>query len=183
MAAAAMTSLPPPSTTTVGWWPTARRCRRRQCCHHHALALASNVTITEAFANVIVPPTLLWMVGCCVVCCPLPAASSAVQICQPQPSCGASLTLFLLGSRPRLLTINSHCLLLFYRASIAFAAPAEGWLLPSPPAQQHTNHITKLKTFPVSTSWTYFDLRRVSTCLVCCEIFESMTKSETTTTR
>ena len=35
-------------------------------------------------------------------------------------------------------------------------------LLPS--IQQHTNHITKLKTFPVSTSWTYFDLLRVSTC-------------------
>jgi len=25
----------------------------------------------------------------------------------------------------------------------------------SPPTQQHTDHITKLKTFPVSTSWTY----------------------------
>jgi len=64
-------------------------------------------------------------------------------------------TLFPLERRPLLLTIASHCLLLFYRASIAFAAPVEGWLLRSPPAQQHTNHITKLKTFPAVTSWTY----------------------------
>jgi hypothetical protein len=40
----------------------------------------------------------------------------------------------------------------------AFAAPVDGWLLHSPPTQQHANHITKLKTFPVSTLWTYFDL-------------------------
>jgi hypothetical protein len=37
------------------------------------------------------------------------------------------------------------------RRAIAFAAPVDGWLLHSPPTQQHTNHITKLKTFPVST--------------------------------
>ncbi len=92
MATAAMKSLPPPSTTTTGWWPTARRCRRRQCCHHHALALASAVTITAAFAIGIAPPTLLSMVSCCVICCPLPAALSAVQICQPLPSCGALST-------------------------------------------------------------------------------------------
>ena len=94
MAAVAMMSLPPPSTTTTGWWPTARHCRhhRRQCCRHHALALASAATITAALVNVIVPPTLLSMVGCCVVCCPLPAALSAVQICYPPPLCGASST-------------------------------------------------------------------------------------------
>jgi hypothetical protein len=40
---------------------------------------------------------------------------------------------------------------LFYRASIAFAAPVDGWLLHSPPTQQHTDHITKPKTFPVPT--------------------------------
>ncbi len=34
----------------------------------------------------------------------------------------------------------------------------------------HTNHITKLKTFPVSTLWTYFDLLRVSMCLVWCTL-------------
>jgi hypothetical protein len=161
-------SLPPPSTTTTGWWPTAHRCRhrrsRRQCCCHHALALASVVTIAAAFANVIAPPTLLSMVGCCVICRPLPSASSAVQICQPPPSCGASSPIILLGRHPLLLTIANHCLLLFYRASNAFAALVEGWLLHSPPAQQHTDHITKLKTFPVSTSWTYFDLLRASTC-------------------
>ena len=162
MAAAAMTSLPPPSTTTTGCWPTARCCCRRQCCCHHALA--SVVTITAAFANVIAPPTLLSMVGCCVVCRPLPAALSAIQICQPPPLCGVSSTLFPLGRHPLSLTIASRCLLLFYRASIAFAAPVAGWLLHSPPAQQHNDHITKLKTFPVSTSWTYFDLLRVSTC-------------------
>ena len=38
------------------------------------------------------------------------------------------------------------------------------WLLRSPPAQQHNDYITKLKTFPVSTPWTYFDLLKVSTC-------------------
>jgi hypothetical protein len=93
MATTAVTSLPPPSTPTTGWWPTARCCRRHQCCHHHTLALVSTDTITAAFANVITPPTLLLMVGCCVVCRPLPAASSAVQICQPPSSCSASLTL------------------------------------------------------------------------------------------
>jgi hypothetical protein len=36
-----------------------------------------------SLANVIAPPTLLSMVGCCVVCRSLPAALSAVQICQP----------------------------------------------------------------------------------------------------
>jgi hypothetical protein len=60
----------------------------------------------------------------------------------------------------------SAVLSLFYLASIAFAAPVDGWLLHSLPTQQHTNHITKLKTFPVSTSWTYFELLKVSTCLV-----------------
>ena len=159
--------MPPPSTTTTGWWPTARCCCHcrscRQCCHHHALALASAVTIAAAFVNVIAPPTLLLMVGCCDICRPLPAALSAVQICQPLPSCSASLTLFPLGRRPLLLTIACRCLLLFYRASNTFAAPVEGWLLHSPPAQQHTGHITKLKTFPVSTSWTFFGLLRVST--------------------
>ena len=163
-----MLSLPPPLTTTTGWWPTARCCRhcrrRRLCFCHHTLALASAVTIAAAFANVIAPPTLLSMVGCCVVCCPLHAALSAVQICQPLPSCSALWTLFLLGCRRLLLTIASCCLSLFYQASIAFAASIEGWLLLSLPARQHTDHITKLKTFPVSTSWTYFDLLRVSTC-------------------
>jgi hypothetical protein len=172
MAAVVMMSLPPPSTMTTGWWRTARRCRhcrrrrrrRRQCCHHHALALASVVTIAAAFTNVIAPPTLLSMIGCCVICCPSPAALSAVQICQSLPSCGASSTLFPLGRHPLLLTIASRCLSLFYRSSIDFVAPVEGWLLRSLPAQQHTDHITKLKTFPVSTSWTYFDLLRVGTC-------------------
>jgi hypothetical protein len=118
MAAMVMTSLPPPSTTTTGWWPTARCCRHRRsrhrCCRHHALALASAITIAAAFAIVIAPPTLLSMVGCCVICRPLPAALSAVQICQPPPSCGASLMHFLLGRHPLLLTITSRCLSLFY---------------------------------------------------------------------
>ncbi len=160
--------MPPPSTTMTGWWRTARHCRhrrrRRRCCRHHALALASAVTIAAAFANIIAPPTLLSMVGCCVVCHPLPAALSAVQICQPSPSCGALSKLFPLGCRPLSLTIASHCLSLFYQASITFATPIEGWLLHSQPTQQHTDHITNLKTFPVSTSWTYFDILRVSTC-------------------
>jgi len=115
MAAAEMTSLPLPSTTMTGWWPTARCCRhRRRCCRHHALALASAVTIAAAFANIIAPPMHLSMVGCCVICCPSPAALSAVQICQPLPSCGALSMLFPLGRRPLLLTIASRCLSLFY---------------------------------------------------------------------
>jgi hypothetical protein len=47
--------------------------------------------------------------------------------------------------------------------SITFAAPVDGWLLRSPPAQQHTNQTTKLTTFSSSHIWTYFDLLRVST--------------------
>jgi hypothetical protein len=38
-------------------------------------------------------------------------------------------------------------------------APApfvEGWLLHSPPAQQHNDHITKLKMFPVATLLDFF---------------------------
>ncbi len=160
MAVVVMTSLPPSSTTTTGWWPTARRCRyhrsRRQCCRHHALALASAITIAAAFANVITPLTLLSMVGCCAICRPSPAASSAIQICQPPPPCGALSTLFPLDRCPLLLTIASRCLSLFYRASNAFAAPIEeGWMLHSPPAQQHTDHITKLKNV---SSFHFLDL-------------------------
>ena len=95
MAAAAMTYLPPPLTTTTGWLPTARCCRHRhrchQCCRHHALTLASAITIAAAFANVIAPPTFLLMVDCCVICRPLPAASSAIQIYEPPPSCDCRL--------------------------------------------------------------------------------------------
>jgi hypothetical protein len=61
----------------------------------------------------------------------------------------------LLGHHPLLLSIASHCLLLFYQASITFTAPVAGWLLHSPSAQQHNDHITKLKTFPVFTSWIF----------------------------
>jgi len=63
------------------------------------------------------------------------------------------------------------------------------------PAQQHTDHITKLKTFPVSTSWTYSDLLRVSTCkrmtnlrgchffiFVCCDYLISTDTGLTDTT-
>jgi hypothetical protein len=64
--------------------------------------------IAAAFTNVIAPPMLLSMV--CVVCRPLPAALSAVQICQSLPSCGALSTLFPLGRRPLSLTIASRCL-------------------------------------------------------------------------
>jgi hypothetical protein len=98
---------------------------------------------------------LLPMDVCCVVCHPLPAALSGIQICQPPPLClrrrfcCQAAVYFSLPS-------PSAVLLLFYQASIAFAAPVDGWLLHSPLTQQHTDHITKLKTFPVSTSWTYF---------------------------
>ena len=66
--------------------------RYHRCCRclrhrrrHHALSLASAVTIAAASANVTAPLTLLPMVGCCVVRRSSPAASSAVQICQPAP--------------------------------------------------------------------------------------------------
>ncbi len=75
MAAVAMTYLPLSSLTMTGW---CGGC-------HLALARASAVTIAAAFANVIASLTLLSMVGCCVICRPLPAGSSAVQICQPPP--------------------------------------------------------------------------------------------------
>ena len=51
----------------------------------------------------------LSMVGCSIVCRPLPAASSAVQICQPPPLCGALSTLFPLGRHPLSLAIASRC--------------------------------------------------------------------------
>ena len=53
-------------------------------------------------------PTLLSMVGCGVVCHPLPTALSAVRIYQPPPSCDRRC-FRLPGSRPLLLTIASHC--------------------------------------------------------------------------
>ncbi len=92
---------------------------------------------------------------CCVIHRPNLSAPAVVR---------CVVDAFLLGRHCLSLTIASRCLSLFYRASITFAAPVAGWLLRSPPVQQHNNHITKLKTFPVSTSWTYFDLLRVSTC-------------------
>ena len=138
----------------------AHRCR----CHRPLPQSRMRTARRRHFANVITPPMLLSMVGCCDICRPLSAALSVVQICQPPPSCSASSMLFPLGRHPPLLTIACRCLSLFYRASNAFAAPVEGWLLHSPPTQQHTGHITKLKMFPVSTFWTYFDLLRVSTC-------------------
>jgi hypothetical protein len=127
--------------------------------------LASAVTIAAVCADVTATLTLLSMVGCCVVCRPLPAALSTVQICQPLPSCDRRRFCHR-AAVPFCLPSPAAVLSLFYQASIAFAAPIDGWLLHSPPTQQHADHITKLKTFPVSTLWTYFDLLRVSTCLV-----------------
>jgi hypothetical protein len=134
--------------------------------------LASAVTITAASVNVTTPLTLLLMVGCCVVCRPSPAALSAVQICQPPPSCDHQ-RFRRQAAIPFCLPLPAAVLSLFYQASIAFDAPFDGWLRHSPPTQQHTNHITKLKTFPVSTLWTYFDLLRRSTCLVWCTVGHS----------
>ena len=51
---------------------------------------------------------------------------------------------------------------LLSRKSITFATPVDGWLLCSPPAQQHTHSTTNPKTFSCSHIWTYFDLLRVS---------------------
>ena len=60
------------------------------------------------------------------------------------------------GRRHRSPTFTSRPVL-----SITFAAPVDGWLLRSPPAQQHTNQTTKLKTFSCSHIWTYFELLAV----------------------
>jgi hypothetical protein len=169
-----MPSPPPPSTATVvndaaigavGSIPPLPPSMTAAVNKGGGGTLASAVTIVAACANVAAPLMLLSMVGCCVLCCPLPAALSAVQICQPPPSCDCRRFRHW-AAVPFCLPSPAAVLLLFYRASIAFAAPIDGWLLHSPPTQQHANHITKLKMFPVSTLWTYFDLLRVSTCLV-----------------
>jgi hypothetical protein len=137
-----------------------RRRRRRRCRRHHALTLASAVTIAAASADVTASPTLLSMVGCGVVCRPSPIALSAIRIYQPPPLCDRR-RFRRRAAVPFCLPSPATVLSLFYRASIAFAAPVDGWLLHSPPTQQHTDHITKPKTFPVSTLLTYFDLLRV----------------------
>jgi hypothetical protein len=129
-----------------------------------ALTLASAITIAAASADVTASPTLLSIVGCCVVCRPSPTASSTVQIYQPPPSCDRRHFCFW-AAVPFCLPSPATVLLLFYRASTAFAAPVDVWLLHSPPTQQHTDHITKLKRIQFPPSWTYFDLLRVSTCL------------------
>jgi hypothetical protein len=61
-----------------------------------------------------------------------------------------SLTLSPLGRRPLLPTIASRCLVALLPSIDCFrCSHCDGWLLHSPPAQQHTNRIIKLKTFPV----------------------------------
>jgi hypothetical protein len=143
--------LPPaPITYHRGSCCRRRRRRRRRCRHHHALTLASAVTIAAASSDVTASPTLLSMVRCGFVCCPLPTAPSAVRIYQPPPSCDRR-RFRRRAAVPFCLPSPATVLSLFYRVSIAFAAPVDGWLLHSPPTQQHTNHTTKPKTFPVST--------------------------------
>ena len=112
-------------------------------------------------------PTLLLMVGFGVVCRPSPTALSAVRFYQPPPSCDRR-RFRRRAAFPFCLPSPATVLSLFYRASIAFAAPVDGWLLHSPPTQQHTDHITSpsRKCFQFPPSWTYFDLLRVSMCLV-----------------
>ena len=55
-----------------------RRRRRHRCRRHHALTLVSAVTIAAASTDVTASPTLLSMVGCCVVCRLSPTVLSAV---------------------------------------------------------------------------------------------------------
>jgi hypothetical protein len=124
---------------------------------HPCLAASSDVTAS---------PTILSMVGCGFVCHPSPTASSAVRIYQHPPSCDRR-HFRRRAAVPFCLPSPATVLSLFYRASIAFAAPVDGWLLHSPPTQQHTDHITKPKRFQFPPSWTYFDLLRVSTANGC----------------
>jgi hypothetical protein len=171
---------PPPSTATavndaaigaVGSIPPPPSLTTTAVDKGGGGTLASAVTIAAASADITAPLTLLSMVGCCVACRPSPAALSAVRICQPPPSCDRR-RFRRRAAVPFCVPLPAAVLLLFYRASIAFAAPVDGWLLHSLPTQQHSDHITKLKTFPVSTLWTYFDLLRVSTCLVWCTLHQ-----------
>jgi hypothetical protein len=118
-------SPPPPMPPPPCPHPCLRRHYRCSLCQRHCVSNA---------------PVNGWL-----LCRLLPLAYCVVR--RPNLSAPAivrSLTLSPPGRRPLLL-------LLFYRASIAFAAPVDGWLLHSPPTQQHTDHLTKLKTFPVST--------------------------------
>ena len=138
--------LPPPPML-----PPPHPCpclHRHHCCNICQRHCPSNAPVNGWLLCCLSP------LACCVVRRPDLSAPTVVR---------CVVDSFPLGCRPLLLTIASRCLSLFFRASIAFAAPVAGWLLHSPPAQQHNDHITKLKTFPVSTSWTYFDLLRVST--------------------
>jgi len=104
-------------------------------------------------------------VDCWLLCHLLPLTCYVVR--RPNLSASAivwSSMLLPLGRRPLLLTITSRCPVALLPSINHIHRSIKGWLLRSPPAQQHTDHITKLKTFPVSTSWTYFDLLRVNTC-------------------
>ncbi len=140
----------PPAPITYHRCRCCRCRRRRQCRCHHALTLASAITIAAASADVTASPTLLSMVGCGVVCRPSPTVSSAVPIYQPPPSCDCR-RFRRRAAIPFCLPSPATVLSLFYQASIAFAAPIDGWLLHSPPTQQYTDHTTKPKMFPVST--------------------------------
>ncbi len=141
-------SLPPPPMLPP---PHPCPCLRR----HHRCSLRQRHCPSNAPVDGWLLCRLLPL-ACCIVCCPNLSAPAVVRCVVDAFSAGPPSP------------FADHCQplsVLFYRASIAFAAPIAGWLLRSPSARQHNNHITKLKTFPVSTFWTYFDLLRViSTC-------------------
>jgi hypothetical protein len=95
-AAETMPLPPPPSTatavnnaaiSTIGSIPLPPPLTTTAVDKGGGGTLASAVTIAAACADVTASLMLLLMVGCCIVCHPLPAALSAVQICQPPPSC------------------------------------------------------------------------------------------------
>ena len=134
--------------------------------------------------NSVLPSANAAALSCAVTALPLPPPAPMPLCCRCHchHCCAATAALPPLPALQLQLRLQ-RCRRFRRWAAIYFCLPSpsavlslftECWLLHSPPAQQHADHITKLKTFPFPTSWTYFDLLRVSTYLVCCVFFERM---------
>jgi hypothetical protein len=86
---------------------------------------------------------------------PLPAdVLSTVHVC-PCHQC-AIVDYFVASRRPLLPTIASRCLVALLPSIDRICHSRRWWWLRLPPAQQHTDHINKLKMFPVSTLMDLF---------------------------
>jgi hypothetical protein len=96
----------------------------------HALTLAATVTIATASAEVTTPPMLLLMVDFVLSVAPCLLRRPPSEFFIPHP-------VALIPSIDNLFRSRQ-------------------WLDVGSPAQQHTNHITKLKTFTVSTLLDFY---------------------------